>query len=127
MDKTKFEDKISVDEETGCWVWMLACNAAGYGVYKNKRAHRLSWEIYKGPIPENCGVYHKCDRPSCVNPNHLFIGEQMDNVKDMMSKGRAKFWGKPLESGIVTPHIANTANFAAPDDPWDPLNKGGDE
>ena len=52
------------------------------------RAHRYSWEIHKGPIPDGLFVLHRCDVPACVNPSHLFLGNNQENVDDMMNKGR---------------------------------------
>lgn len=78
-----------------CWKWTACVDKDGYGKYTNKKitnirqAHRLSWEFYNGPIPQKLLVCHKCDNPSCVNPDHLYLGTNKDNMLDMKSKGRA--------------------------------------
>jgi len=56
--------------------------------YTNVYAHRFSWEYFNGPIPVGLQVLHKCDNPLCINPNHLFLGTNDDNVKDKVSKNR---------------------------------------
>jgi len=80
----------------GCWTWEASLDGRGYGqiAFKrggkgNMRAHRVSWEIHNGPIPDDLHVLHRCDNPPCVNPDHLFLGTQRDNVQDMWAKGRA--------------------------------------
>ena len=90
-------DKRTKDE---CWEWLGGHNHAGYGNFKyypdikdrKKRhtivAHRFSYIIAKGEFSRDLLILHKCDNPGCVNPNHLFIGTQLDNMRDMVSKGR---------------------------------------
>lgn len=77
---------------TKCWVWKLYCTPFGYGTlsYDGKKvlAHRHSYEVFNGEIPDGIKVLHKCDNPSCVNPEHLFLGTQKDNIDDMVSKSR---------------------------------------
>lgn len=85
-----FLDRIKVSK-TGCWEWTHSKSTNGYGRISigNKywKAHRYSYQYYKGDIGEMC-VLHKCDNPSCCNPNHLFLGNLSENMMDMLRKGR---------------------------------------
>lgn len=82
------------DQEGSCWVWMGARFPTGYGhlVFRGKDtyAHRVAWELMRGPIPAGLHVLHRCDNPPCVNPDHLMIGTHADNMADMSAKGRAR-------------------------------------
>lgn len=75
------------------WLW-TASMSCGYGRIRHNGkfdlAHRVSWKLYRGPIPEGMQVCHKCDVPACVNPDHLFLGTQKDNMQDASEKGRLK-------------------------------------
>ena len=80
---------------TSCWLWTGAkFQNTGYGQIQiegsPKRVHRVVWEMVKGPIPIGLLVLHKCDVRHCINPSHLFIGDQQANVDDMAAKGRKK-------------------------------------
>lgn len=79
----------------GCWSWSGYTDAHGYARMKVggrfgrlRGAHRVSWELYRGPIPVGLNVLHRCDNPICTNPDHLFLGTQADNVADRVAKGR---------------------------------------
>jgi hypothetical protein len=92
----KFFNKISKeDHEKGCWIWIGHKNKAGYGrirqKYKDKTAHRFSWEIFNGPIPESMFICHTCDNPPCCNPDHLFLGTPKDNTQDCIKKNRQRY------------------------------------
>ena len=76
----------------GCWEWTGAL-AQGYVLIHLRnnnftKAHRLSWELFRGPIPKGLCVCHHCDNPKCFNPDHLWVGTHADNMKDKDRKGR---------------------------------------
>lgn len=79
-------------ENGQCWVWVAARDKHGYGRFgikdKVKLSHRVAWETLVGPVPDNLWVLHHCDYPSCVRPDHLFLGTAADNSADMVKKGR---------------------------------------
>lgn len=83
-----------VNKLSGCWVWTGTKNENGYGYFgvsgKMIRAHRISWMMHNGVIPNKLHVLHKCDTPSCVNPSHLFLGTHKENMMDRDLKGRNK-------------------------------------
>jgi len=83
----------------GCIEYTGSRSVYGYGLichmYNVSQAHRFSWLIANGPIPEGLWVLHKCDNPPCVNPDHLFLGTPLDNVNDMLKKGRGKHYRLP--------------------------------
>jgi hypothetical protein len=77
-----------VEKTDGCWLWTRAKDRRGYGIFLAGKAHRFAWTLANGSIPDGLCVLHHCDNPSCVNPSHLFLGSQMDNVADKVKKGR---------------------------------------
>lgn len=85
-----------VDKTDDCWLWTGGSNGLGYGVFgiatgQTMGAHRYSWQIVFGPIPDGMFVCHQCDTPACVRPDHLFLGTHEDNMVDMVSKGRQAY------------------------------------
>lgn len=91
MDRFWFYTKI--DKDSGCWNWIHSTDGGGYGVfvcekYGRDKAHRISYIENYGEIPEGLWVLHRCDNPSCVRPDHLFLGTNDDNIEDKVSKNR---------------------------------------
>ena len=90
----RFFKNIKDENTSDCWLWKTYNHNDGYGTLHINRkriyAHRYSWIIHYGEIPKGLFVCHKCDNPKCVNPEHLFLGTNTDNVNDMIKKGRKK-------------------------------------
>ena len=97
--KERLISHIKINPETQCWEWQ-GSKRNGYGrmivgsrkdqTRKSESAHRVSYEIYHGEIPNGMEVCHKCDNPCCINPEHLFVGTRQDNMRDREIKGRNK-------------------------------------
>lgn len=86
----KFFEKIAYGS-SDCWYWIGGLTSGNYGNFRllgENKAHRVSWLIHNGKIPQGLCVLHKCDVSSCVNPEHLFLGTQQENIDDMKKKGR---------------------------------------
>jgi hypothetical protein len=103
LDEARFWAKVDKNGptqshmETPCWLWTAAKSRDGYGVFgigsKLTRSHRFAWVLTHGPIPHHDNyhgacVLHRCDTPACCRPDHLAIGTQTDNMRDMVTKGR---------------------------------------
>lgn len=92
--KERLLSKITVDDSTGCWNWNKGKDKNGYGqiAYPEAgeyRAHRVSYLVFVGKIPAGSFVCHRCDNPSCINPSHLWLGTNDDNMADMVEKRRS--------------------------------------
>ena len=105
--KDRFLKKIKVIGS--CWVWQAGIRKTGkdftYGQFSfngyPEWAHRVSYMLFKGVIPEGLNVCHSCDVPLCVNPDHLFLGTQQDNIQDMLRKQRDALRGERNPRSIL--------------------------
>lgn len=104
--KTPIRDRFftKVNKTGTCWLWIGHTNHFGYGMikhnYRHLRAHRVSWELHFGKIPDGLLVCHHCDNPPCVNPEHLFLGTDKDNMGDARKKNRV-FMAHGTKSGCA--------------------------
>lgn len=108
-DEERFWEKVDKRSPVECWEWQAVCNARGYGLFryegKSALAHRFSYILHHGDLPDGDFVLHSCDNPACINPHHLFAGSHTDNMADMTKKGRqlrgVKSWSAKLTNTEV--------------------------
>lgn len=103
----RFMSQVIPEPNSGCWLWLGHAMKGYYGSLRGRfwvdydpgqiLAHRASYLMFKGKIPEGVLVLHKCDVSLCVNPDHLYLGNHSDNVKDMVDRGRAFFQRHPTQ------------------------------
>jgi hypothetical protein len=105
----RFENLVYPDPMSGCFIFAGGTARKGYGAFavgsaldgsrRRVQAHRFAWELANGPIPAGLRVLHRCDTRCCVNPDHLFLGTQAENLADMARKGRGAKSRKGLPVG----------------------------
>ncbi len=109
----RFEDKFIPEPNSGCWLW-TASQVMGYGCIRIDKktflSHRISFELYNGPIGDGLHVLHRCDTRDCVNPRHLFLGTNLDNIQDSVKKGRRKGITRNRPSGLKY-DLSNPSRF----------------
>lgn len=116
--RAKFDAKYICDPNSGCYLWNGTLDKNGYGRFsinhKWNKAHRYSWELYNGAIPQGMHICHRCDTPACVNPGHLFLGTNADNTADKTKKGRVpqgeRHWSARLSEADITNIRADKRN-----------------
>ena len=90
----KFFRKVNKKTDDDCWLWIAGLTSDNYGSFyfnkKHMKAHKVSFILHKGKVPKGLCVLHICDNPPCVNPKHLWLGTQIENIKDRDLKGRSK-------------------------------------
>lgn len=108
----RFWSRVDKRGPNDCWEWMGGRYHSGHGstgadINGERRTHRLSWVFHNGPIPNGACVLHACDNPPCVNPKHLFLGSQLENVADMKAKGRTAIGEQHSQARLKEDDVRN--------------------
>ena len=109
-DIQRFLSKVAISLQTDiCWEWQACRHPDGHGKFSLRKrtayAHRVAWQIFKGPIPMGLQVLHDCDNPPCCNPAHLFLGTVQDNRADAVAKGRHVCGEKVGNSKLIAEQV----------------------
>lgn len=130
----RFESNFIPEPMSGCWLWLNHTNETGHGSFrmdgKRPSAHRASYELNVGPVPDGLCVRHRCDTPSCVNPDHLELGTWADNNADRSRRGRhVDHWESTCKRGhdldVHGYHRANGTRYCATCSGLNPRAKNG--
>lgn len=117
--RERFLAKVCPEPGSGCWLWRGMVIASGYGMVRFERkmymAHRLAWKFFRGEIAPGLVICHKCDVRACVNPDHLFVGTMMDNIRDMKEKGRSPHGDKHSRSKLTAEKVSRIKAILAED------------
>lgn len=113
----RFWEKVVKIPFHECWEWIGSRARGGYGSSSDEGgaislAHRVAWRLTHGPIPEGLCVLHRCDNRSCVNPAHLWLGTQVDNIADMVRKGRSRSRRKLSDAEVREIRILTKTNLS---------------
>jgi hypothetical protein len=91
-DISRFHELVQQRGDDDCWLWLGSIKNKGYGQFwyshKQRLSHKIAYILAKGPIPENLHILHSCDNPPCCNPNHLFVGTNLENVRQKQERNR---------------------------------------
>lgn len=118
MNREKFWSRVDIRSDDECWLWNGHKNHDGYGIYSSRRAHRIAYELTYGPIPAGMCILHQCDCPACVNPRHLRVGTQADNMAEKFLRRRHTDFSRKLTVSDVLRIRASGLRYAEVAEKW---------